>query len=266
MHLVSFAGGFGRIEGDSVIQMGTDIVAYLSKATSSKDAARVPLSELTLLAPIPNPGKIVCVGLNYHDHAVESRQPIPAEPILFAKYANSLVGPDADIVVPKACSAVDYEAELGVVIGRTAARVTAATALDCVAGYMCLNDVSDRDLQARGGQWTRGKAIDTFMPAGPWMTTADEIPDPQGLAIRCSVNGELRQSSSTSQMIFKLAELISFISRTMTLQPGDIIATGTPHGVGMGFDPPKYLADGDEVLVEIERLGSLRNRIRLETD
>jgi len=264
VRLVSFAGGFGRIEGESVVPMGQDVVAYLRGTEPGHDAAPRPLAEVMLGTPVPNPSKIICVGLNYYDHAAESGFTAPDEPVLFAKYPNSLIGPHADIVVPDVCSAVDYEAELGLVIGRTASRVSAAHALDYVAGYMCLNDVSDRVLQMRASQWTRGKTVDTFLPAGPWLTTADEVGDPQALAIRCLVNGEVRQAASTSQMIFGLAELVSFISQTITLQPGDLIATGTPEGVGMGSNPPRYLKPGDEVVVEIEGMGTLRNRVRPE--
>jgi 2-keto-4-pentenoate hydratase/2-oxohepta-3-ene-1,7-dioic acid hydratase in catechol pathway len=244
--------------------MGEDIVAYLRGTQPGRDAAPRPLGDVALGAPVPNPSKIICVGLNYYDHASEAGFAAPDEPVLFAKYPNSLIGPDVDIVVPDICSAVDYEAELGLVIGRTAARVSTAHALDYVAGYMCLNDVSDRVLQMHGSQWTRGKTVDTFLPAGPWLTTADEIDDPQALDIRCLVNGEVRQAASTRQMIFGLAELVSFISRTITLQPGDLIATGTPEGVGMASNPPRYLNSGDEVVVEIEKLGSIRNRVRPE--
>ena len=264
MRLVSFAGGFGRIEGESVVPMGQDIVAYLRGTQPGRDATPRPLGDVVLGAPVPNPSKIICVGLNYYDHATEAGFTAPDEPVLFAKYPNCLVGSNADIVVPDICSAVDYEAELGLVIGRTASRVSAAHALDYVAGYMCVNDVSDRVLQMRGSQWTRGKTVDTFLPAGPWLTTADEVEDPQALEIRCLVNGEVRQAASTSQMIFGLAELVSFISQTITLQPGDLIATGTPEGVGMGSNPPRYLNPGDEVVVEIEGVGSIRNRVRSE--
>lgn len=266
MRLVSFANGFGRIQGDRVIPMGQDIMGYLGGDVLPREEAAVPLGALSLLAPVPWPGKIICIGLNYRDHALEAGQQIPDEPVLFAKYANSLVGPDADIVIPQAASsAIDFEAELGVVMGRRAFRISSAEALDYVAGYMCVNDVSDRTLQMRSGQWTRGKAIDTFMPAGPWLTTVDEVPEPQSLWIRCSVNAESRQWSNTNQMIFGVAEIISFISETITLSPGDLIATGTPAGVGMAAKPPRYLGVGDEVALEIEGLGVLRNRVCAET-
>jgi 2-keto-4-pentenoate hydratase/2-oxohepta-3-ene-1,7-dioic acid hydratase in catechol pathway len=211
--------------------------------------------------PFARPGKIVCVGLNYRDHAEESGMAIPERPLLFAKWPNSLIGPGAPIVLPEQSHDVDYEAELGVVIGRRARRVALAVALDHVAGYVCANEVSARDIQFADGQWTRGKSFDTFGPVGP-MVSAEEVPDPQALRIRCLVNREVVQDSSTAQMIFTVAELIAFISDGITLEPGDLILTGTPAGVGWVRKPPLYLADGDEVTVEIEGIGSLTNPVR----
>jgi 2-keto-4-pentenoate hydratase/2-oxohepta-3-ene-1,7-dioic acid hydratase in catechol pathway len=263
MKLVSYDGGFGRVEGSDVVPMGDEIVAYLAGGRSDGDGAPISLRELRLRAPIPHPGKIVCVGLNYRDHAEESGQPIPEEPVLFAKYANSVVGPDAPIEIPPTVRQPDFEAELGVVIGRRAHRVNEADALEHVAGYVCVNDVSARDLQFRSSQWLLGKAIDTFLPVGPWIVTADEVGDPQTLGIRCLVNGEVMQDSSTKQMVFGVADLVAFISRTITLEPGDLIATGTPPGVGMARTPPRWLRDGDTVTVEIERIGALTNTVRV---
>jgi 2-keto-4-pentenoate hydratase/2-oxohepta-3-ene-1,7-dioic acid hydratase in catechol pathway len=214
------------------------------------------------MLPIERPGKIICVGLNYRDHAAESGTTIPDEPMLFPKYANSVVGPGAEVVVPAVTDEPDFEAELGVVIGHRASSVREANALGHVAGYTCMNDVSARDLQRRSSQWMLGKAIDTFLPCGPWLVTADEIPDPQTLSIRCCVNGEVMQDSSTANMAFGVASLVAFISRTITLEPGDLIATGTPPGVGMARTPPRWLRDGDEMTVEIERIGSLTNVVR----
>ena len=173
-----------------------------------------------------------------------------------------MIGPGDAIEVPPVVEHCDYEAELGVVIGRTATRVRESDALGHVAGYLCANDVSARDLQFRSPQWMLGKAIDSFLPCGPWLVTSDEIPDPQDLGIRCLVNGDVMQDSSTGQMVFGVAELVAFISRTLTLEPGDVIATGTPPGVGMARTPPRWLVDGDEVTVEIERIGALTNRVR----
>jgi 2-keto-4-pentenoate hydratase/2-oxohepta-3-ene-1,7-dioic acid hydratase in catechol pathway len=262
MRLVSFDGGFGRIDGDTVVPMGQDIVEYLSSGRT-RDGAVIPFEGLPLRSPVPRPGKIVCVGLNYRDHAEESGQPIPEEPVLFAKFANSILGPDAAIEVPAIVEQPDYEAELGVVIGHTARRVDAADALDHVAGYTCINDVSARDLQFRSSQWLLGKAIDGFLPVGPWIATTREVGDPQTLGIRCLVDGEILQHSSTKQMVFGVAELVAFISRTITLEPGDLIATGTPPGVGMARTPRRWLRGGDTVTVEIERIGALTNTVRL---
>jgi 2-keto-4-pentenoate hydratase/2-oxohepta-3-ene-1,7-dioic acid hydratase in catechol pathway len=180
---------------------------------------------------------------------------------LFPKFANSVVAAGATVGVPDATTQVDYEAELAVIIGRACHRVSVDEALAYVAGYTCANDLSARDLQFETGQWLLGKAIDGFLPIGPWLVTPDEVGDPQQLSIRCRVNGELRQESTTADMIFGVAEIISFVSRTCTLVPGDIIITGTPFGVGMGFDPPKWVGPGDEMVVEIDRLGSLVTRL-----
>ncbi len=263
MRLVSFDGGFGRIEGDLVVPMGPDLVAYLETG-EAREGEPIPLDRVRLRAPVPRPGKVIGVGLNYRDHAAESGQPIPETPILFAKFANSVIGPGEPIRVPPQTTQADYEAELGVVIGRRARRVPASRALEHVAGYTCVNDVSARDLQFLSSQWTAGKAIDTFLPCGPWLVTPEEIPDPQDLAISLRLNGEAMQASRTSQMVFGVAELIAWISRTTTLEPGDLIATGTPPGVGFARTPPVWLADGDVVTVEIERIGALTNPVRAE--
>ena len=267
MKLVTFDGvvgdgGFGRIEGDLVVPMGEDLMMYLAGDGDARDGDPVSLGSLTLRAPISHPSKIVCVGLNYRDHAAESGQPVPDHPILFPKFANSVIGPGEPIVLPLDTEQPDYEAELGVVIGATTKRVSESEALGRVAGYTCLNDVSARDLQFRSSQWMLGKAIDTFLPMGPWLVTTDEIPDPQALRIGCRLNGEQVQDSSTEQMVFGVAELIAFISRTLTLEPGDIIATGTPPGVGFARTPPRFLRDGDEVTIEIEGIGALTNPVR----
>jgi len=212
---------------------------------------------------VPTFGNIICVGRNYHDHASEQHVAPPEIPLLFAKLASSQIR-SGDLIEwdPLVATQVDYEAELGVVIGSVARRVAAADALAHVLGYCNVNDVTARDLQRSEGQWLRGKSHDTFCPVGPVVVTADEIPDPQALAITCTVNGEVRQSASTADMIFPVAELIAHISHAVTLRPGDLICTGTPGGVGMHRDPPGLLADGDEVVVEIEGLGRLVNRCR----
>jgi 2-keto-4-pentenoate hydratase/2-oxohepta-3-ene-1,7-dioic acid hydratase in catechol pathway len=211
--------------------------------------------------PIERPGKIICVGMNYRDHAAESGLDVPSQPVLFAKWPNALVGPDEPIVLPAGYHEVDYEAELGVVIGTRARGLTADDALGVVAGYVCVNDVSARDVQFADGQWTRAKSLDTFCPVGPRLAPASEIRDPQRLGIRCLVNGEPLQDSSTEHMVFSVAELVAFISAAITLEPGDLIATGTPAGVGFTREPPVFLRPGDEVTVEIDEIGRLTNPV-----
>jgi 2-keto-4-pentenoate hydratase/2-oxohepta-3-ene-1,7-dioic acid hydratase in catechol pathway len=223
------------------------------------------LAEIELLAPVPRPGKVVAIGRNYRDHTTEEGVKPPKAPLIFSKWSSCVIGPEDEIRWdPLLTSQVDYEAELAVVIGRTARRVSPADALDYVLGYTCLNDVSARDLQFGDGQWVRGKSLDTFCPMGPVLVTADEIPDPQSLAISCRVDGRILQEASTADMYFGVAEIISFCSQAFRLDPGDVIATGTPGGVGIFRDPPILLGDGDEVVVEIERIGRLRNVCRVE--
>lgn len=216
------------------------------------------------MLPIERPGKIVCVGLNYRAHAEEQGRPVPERPVLFAKWPTSLVGPGAPILLPPPAvtRAVDAEAELGVVIGARVKGVSVENALEAVRGYLCANDVSARDVQRDDRQFTRGKSFDTFCPVGPELVPVAEVPDPQALSIRGLVNGEVRQESTTADMIFGVAELIAFASAATTLEPGDLLLTGTPGGVGEFRDPPLYLADGDEVTVEIERIGTLTNPVR----
>jgi 2-keto-4-pentenoate hydratase/2-oxohepta-3-ene-1,7-dioic acid hydratase in catechol pathway len=222
---------------------------------------RVAPAEVRLLAPVPDPEKIVCLGLNYRDHAAEAGQEIPAAPMWFAKFANSLIGSGEPIVLPPAhAEHVDYEAELAVVIGRAALRVSAERALDYVAGAMPFNDVTARDLQFQNPLWTSGKAIDTFAPCGPALVTLDEIDDLQSLTLRTRVNGETLQEGTTANQIFAVAEVVAWLSRTMTLLPGDIVATGTPAGVGASQG--RFLRDGDSVEVEVEGLGALVNPVR----
>src|SRR4051794_24100541 len=214
------------------------------------------------MLPIDRPGKIICVGLNYRDHAEEQGADLPTAPLLFAKWNNTLIGPGEPIAIPPLVTKCDYEAELGVVIGSTVSRVSAENALEAVAGYVCVNDVSARDLQFGDGQWTRGKSLDTFCPLGPEIVTADEIGDPQRLALRTRVNGDTMQDSSTEHMVFGVAELLSHCSRAFTLEPGDVLLTGTPWGCGEFMDPPRHLQPGDVVEVEVAGIGVLRNPVR----
>jgi 2-keto-4-pentenoate hydratase/2-oxohepta-3-ene-1,7-dioic acid hydratase in catechol pathway len=221
-------------------------------------------ADLELLAPIPEPSKVVAVGVNYRDHCREANIKPPRQPVLFAKFPTSVIGPGAFIEWdPSLTSEVDYEAELAVVIGSRARRVSSARAFDVIWGYTCANDVTARDLQHGDGQWVRGKSLDTFLPLGPTLVTKDEVPDPGNLAISCRVGGAVLQDSCTSEMIFGIPTLIEFITQAFTLLPGDVILTGTPHGVGAYRTPKVFLADGDIVEVEIESLGVLRNRCRV---
>lgn len=213
------------------------------------------------MLPIERPGKIVCVGLNYRDHAEEQGAPLPAAPLLFAKWPNTLVGPGDAIVIPPIVAKTDYEAELGVVIGARVRGVSVENALEAVAGYLCLNDVSARDLQFADGQWTRGKSPDTYCPVGPRLVPREEVPDPQSLRIRALLNGEVMQDSTTANMVFGVAELIAYITEAITLEPGDLIATGTPAGVGAFRDPPVFMKPGDEITIEIDGVGTLTNPV-----
>ncbi|HZP31403.1 MAG TPA: fumarylacetoacetate hydrolase family protein [Acidimicrobiia bacterium] len=213
------------------------------------------------MLPIDVPGKIICVGLNYRDHAEEQGTTLPEAPLLFAKWQNTLIGPGDPIVIPPVVTKCDYEAELGVVIGRRVRDVSVENALEAVAGYVCVNDVSARDLQFADGQWTRGKSPDTFCPVGPKLVPRDEIPDPQVLPIRAILNGQTVQESTTANMIFGVADVIAYVTRTVTLEPGDLIATGTPAGVGAFRKPPLYMQPGDEVTIEIEGIGALTNPV-----
>jgi 2-keto-4-pentenoate hydratase/2-oxohepta-3-ene-1,7-dioic acid hydratase in catechol pathway len=228
-------------------------------------SARLALSAVRLLAPIGDPGKILCIGQNYRDHCEEQNQPIPERVILFAKYTTALNNPGGVIFLPKVTEKVDYEAELAVVIGGAGGGrdISVEDALNHVAGYMCANDVSARDIQLHPAekQWVRGKSPDGFFPTGPFLLTADEVPDPHALDISLTLNGQVRQSSNTVNLIFSVPFLISHLSQTMTLLPGDIISTGTPGGVGMYSNPPVFLQPGDTVSVTIAGLGTLTNTI-----
>jgi 2-keto-4-pentenoate hydratase/2-oxohepta-3-ene-1,7-dioic acid hydratase in catechol pathway len=212
------------------------------------------------MLPIDRPGKIVCVGLNYRDHAEEQGVELPEEPLLFAKWPNTLIGPGDPIVIPPLVTRCNYEAELGVVIGERVTRVSKENALEAVRGYVCANDVSARDLQFKDGQWTRGKSVDTFCPVGP-LVPAAEVADPHALRIRAIVSGEVLQDSTTANLIFGVDEIISHASQTLTFEPGDLILTGTPAGVGVFRDPPRLLRPGDEVTIEIEGVGTLTNPV-----
>jgi 2-keto-4-pentenoate hydratase/2-oxohepta-3-ene-1,7-dioic acid hydratase in catechol pathway len=266
----------GYFEDGRVRQMaepGISMLEFIEHGREPEDRPdedeSLAMDEVELHAPLGGatrgPQKILGIGLNYRDHAEETGAELPEKPILFAKYANTIAAPGEAISIPPITEQADYEAELGVVIGRPARNVSAEEALDHVFGYVACNDVSTRDLQfSEGGQWTRSKSIDTFFPIGPYIATADEVPDPQNLSVRCVLNGETMQDGNTSDMIFPVSELIAFLSTGMTLMPGDIISTGTPAGVGTARDPKVFLGDGDEVTVEIQGLGTLTNPVRAE--
>ncbi|GLI05049.1 2-hydroxyhepta-2,4-diene-1,7-dioate isomerase [Paenibacillus tyrfis] len=244
----------------------TALQAYVDQALAAGGSEAYVLDEagLTYGPCVPHPNKIICVGLNYRKHAEETNAPIPQYPILFNKFNNTLTGHGQDVPLPvSVTSKVDYEAELVIVIGKKAKYVSKEAALDHVFGYCNVNDLSARDLQMRTQQWLLGKSCDGFSPLGPYLVTADEVGDPNNLAIRCIVNGEVRQNSNTSDMIFRCDEIVSYISQHMTLVPGDVILTGTPEGVVLGYPEEKqvYLKDGDVVTIEIEKLGSLTNRM-----
>ena len=212
-------------------------------------------------APVPRPGKVICIGLNYRDHAAESNMPIPERPVVFSKFSTSVIAPGEPVVLPATSTQVDYEAELAVVIGRFAKNVKATEAYNYVLGYTAFNDVSARDFQFADGQWQRGKSCDTFAPMGQTIVTTDAIPDPQRLSIKLILNGKTMQDSNTNQLIFGVPELIEFLTESITLEPGDVIATGTPPGVGFARKPPVFLRPGDEMEVQIEGIGGLGNPI-----
>ncbi len=223
-----------------------------------------PLKAVKLMAPVPNPSKVIAIGLNYRDHAREQKEEIPDRPIIFAKFSTAVIGPGAAITWdPALTQKVDYEAELAFIVGRTARNVRPEDAYGYIAGYTCLNDVSARDLQFGDKQWVRGKSLDTFCPMGPALVTVDEVPNPHRLGIRAVLNGKVMQDSNTRKLIFGVPELLSFISRAFTLLPGDVVATGTPRGVGVFRKPPVFLKHGDRIAIEIEGIGRLENVCRI---
>ncbi len=232
------------------------------------DPATLPLAagEQRYGAPVSSVGKFICVGLNFSDHAAESGMTVPEQPVIFMKATSAIVGPNDDVVLPRGAEKADWEVELGVVIGDVARDVSIADALSHVAGYVVVNDLSERAFQLEhGGQWVKGKSCDTFGPIGPWLVTRDEVPDPQALAMTLSVNGHRYQNGSSRTMVFGVAHLVSYISRYMSLHPGDVISTGTPAGVGLGQKPPVYLRAGDVMELAIDGLGKQRQRVVAHT-
>jgi 2-keto-4-pentenoate hydratase/2-oxohepta-3-ene-1,7-dioic acid hydratase in catechol pathway len=249
----------------AVIEGGTDarrrIQAFVDKPPAD---AVVWLAKVRLLAPLPRPPKIICVGLNYRDHALESKAEIPKVPTIFSKYTTAVIGPGDEIVLPKRSTEPDYEAELAFVIGKGGRYIPKERWQDHVFGYTIFHDVSARDYQAATSQWMMGKTFDTFAPMGPAIVTADEIADPHALDIQMIINGEVLQNSNTSQLVFRIPDLIEHLSSVFTLEPGDVVSTGTPGGVGEARIPPRWLRPGDDVVVRISGLGELRNGVRAE--
>jgi 2-keto-4-pentenoate hydratase/2-oxohepta-3-ene-1,7-dioic acid hydratase in catechol pathway len=259
---VEFPQLFGDFvaSGKSVLEKAEHLFEDASESVIA--AASMPVDQVRLLAPIAFPPKIICLGLNYRDHVSETGGRIPDEPVIFMKPHTAIIGPNEEVVKPRFVSKLDYEAELAIIVGRRAKNVSVAEAGSCIFGYTILNDVSARDIQFKDKQWTRGKGFDTFAPTGPCVVTVDQLQDVSDLSIRTWVNGECRQDSTTRNMVFNVFEIIHHLSRVMTLEPCDIIATGTSAGVGFAMKPePKFLHAGDTVKMEIEKIGILENRI-----
>jgi 2-keto-4-pentenoate hydratase/2-oxohepta-3-ene-1,7-dioic acid hydratase in catechol pathway len=247
-----------RTARDTAMRLEHDATAF---AEARDKGWLVPRRDAYWFAPVPRPGKIVCIGLNYRDHAEESGLAVPANPVIFSKFSSCVIAPGEPVVVPTTSEKLDYEAELAVVIGRRAKHVSADRAYDYVLGYTAFNDVTARDFQFGDGQWQRGKSCDTFAPMGQTIVTTDEVPDPHTLRITMKVNGTVMQDSNTNQLIFRVPQLIEFITKSISLEPGDVIATGTPAGVGFARKPPVFLKPGDTMDVEIERIGALGNPV-----
>ena len=249
------------IEGDVLTPAGLARIAGIDIGTLPV-VAGVPQRDLRLGPCVGRVGKFICIGLNYADHAAESNMPIPAEPVVFAKWTSAIVGPDDDVEIPRGSTRTDWEVELGVVIGKPGRYIPEADAMSHVAGYCIVNDVSEREVQLErgGGQWDKGKGCDTFGPIGPWLVTADEVRDPQDLDLWLDVDGRRFQNGNTRTMVFPVAKLVSHLSQFMSLQPGDLISTGTPPGVGLGQKPPKYLVSGQTMRLGIRGLGEQKQR------
>ena len=273
MRLVSYRAAsapaaVGVLQDHTVVPIAGD-ADMLSVISSGQlplldESKALPLTSIKLLAPIARPNKLICVGLNYRDHAEESKMEIPKVPTIFNKFSTAIIGPGDPIVLPKNSTKPDYEAEFAFVIGKGGRHISGPAWRDHVFGYMCLNDVSARDFQMATTQWLMGKTFDTFAPCGPAIVTADEVPDPHSLDISLEINGEVLQNSNTKHLIFNIPALIEYVSSVCTLEPGDIVSTGTPAGVGFARKPPRYLKAGDEVVVKIDGVGELRNPVVAE--
>jgi 2-keto-4-pentenoate hydratase/2-oxohepta-3-ene-1,7-dioic acid hydratase in catechol pathway len=271
MRLATFQHGgsppqAGIVSKDQIAGTGRDMLSLIAAGTTPvASGPSYALSEVKLLAPIPRPPKFICVGLNYRDHAREAGLEIPSIPTIFSKFTNVVIGPDEPIVLPKISKRPDYEAEFAFVIGRGGRNISSARALDHVFGYTIVNDVSARDYQMSTSQWLMGKTFDTFAPMGPWIVTREEIADPHSLDLSLEIGGEILQHSNTRELVFGVPALIEFISSVVTLEPGDIVSTGTPAGVGFARKPPRYLKAGDEVVIRIQGIGELRNPVTAES-
>lgn len=270
MKLVTFSHSgsqprVGAVEGDSVqpiegfSSMIDAIAAGATAIAAAPRGAALPLADVKLHAPIPRPPKVVCIGLNYRDHAIESGMAIPTIPVVFSKFSNSVIGPGDTVIVPKNSEKPDWEAEFGVIMAKPGRHVSKEDAMDYVFGYTCINDVSARDWQLQTSQWIMGKTFDTFCPMGPWIVTKDEIADPHNLRIGLRLNDETVQDSSTKELIFGIPEIVEHLSKVFTFEPGDVISTGTPPGVGLGMKPQRWLKPGETMTVFIEGIGELVN-------
>jgi acylpyruvate hydrolase len=250
--------------GEESLEMAAKAADYVLKEYDSSSGWKIVhnLEDIRLEAPIPKPGKIICVGHNYREHILEMGRELPQHPVIFAKYANTVIGPQDDIPYPSVTNQLDYEAEFAFVIGKKAKQVSRDNALDYVAGYTIVNDVTSRDLQRRTIQWLQGKTVDGSAPMGPWLVTKEDLPDPYGCKMELRVNGELRQQTNTANLVFNVHALVEFLSHIMTLEPGDVICTGTPGGVGFAMNPQVFLQDGDVVRIDLEGIGTLENRVR----
>ncbi len=268
MRLVTFQAEAGStpqagiVSGNQVIGLGKDMLSVIAAGTLPEATGRTyDLAAVNLLAPIPRPPKFICVGMNYRDHAREAGVEIPSTPTIFSKFSNVVIGPGAPIVLPKNSTRPDYEAEFAFVIGPGGRHIPAARAMDHVFGYTIVNDVSARDHQTTTSQWLISKSFDTFAPMGPWIVTRDEIADPHALDLTLEIGGQVLQRSNTRELVFGVPALIEYVSSVVTLEAGDIVATGTPAGVGFARKPPRYLRPGDEVIIRIQGIGELRNPV-----
>ena len=251
-----YQGGKQSIE---LAQQAIDFI--LANPTASAQKAIFPIDEVKVEAPVINPGKIICVGHNYREHILEMGRELPTHPVIFAKFSNTILGPEDDIPFYPISEQLDYEAEFTFVMGKRAHHVSEEDALDYVAGYTITNDVTYRDIQRRTLQWLQGKTVDGSAPMGPYLVTSDELQDPSGLDVILTVNGEIRQKTNTTNLVFSVQKLVAFLSNLMTLEPGDVILTGTPGGVGVAMTPPSFLKDGDVVRIEIDKVGVLENKV-----